>query len=297
MALFGSPLFSLYAIPTAGTFGETVPMISLFAWLRRLIAAAAGLASASGVVLLGCTAAEMSGDPAAAWHGDALRLVLFDTQFGGVWQLQFAIAVLLLVFSVCVPRVSRKRLAVVVALSAALLVSQASIGHASMGTGTSRLFHLTNQSIHLAAAASWLGGLLPLGFLLASARRDESEDWGSLVREALSRFSRLGMLMVVLLLLTGMVNSCLLVGSAETLLGTRYGHVLLLKIGLFAIMVALALVNRFLLVPRIRANPLVPNGSARVMAALWRNVLAEQGLGVFVLTVVSILGTLPPGSK
>jgi copper resistance protein D len=145
MVLFGCTLFSLYAIPGSGTPGEIEPVRRLKSWLHRLVTGAASLALFSGIALLACTAAMMSADPTAVWTGDTLRLVLFNTQFGRVWQWQFAIALVLFFFSLFVRRLSRKGLVVVVSLSGALLVTAASIGHASMGSGTTRLFHLLNQ--------------------------------------------------------------------------------------------------------------------------------------------------------
>jgi copper resistance protein D len=297
MVLFGSSLFSLYAVPRAGTPDEIELARRLNSWLHRLVTGAAGLTLVSGVALLGCTAAAMSGDPAAAWHGDTLRLVVFNTRFGRVWQWQFAIAVLLFLFSLCIRRLYRKRLVVVVASSAALLVTAAWIGHASMGSGAFRLVRLLNQSIHLTAAATWLGGLLSLGFVLAVARRAASEPWASLTRKALSRFSQLGTLVVALLLATGITNSWFLVGSVEALLGTLYGHILLLKIGLFTTMVSFALTNRLRLMPRIEASPTLSSDGKRTMNALCRNVLVEQGLGLCVLAAASLLGALPPGGQ
>jgi copper resistance protein D len=102
------------------------------------------------------------------------------------------------------------------------------------------------------------------------------------------------MLAVALLLVTGIVNSSLLIGSVEALLGTLYGNILLVKICLFTIMVSLALANRLWLMPRIKASPSLRDDGTRIMNALWRNVLAEQGLGLCVLAVVSVLGTMPP---
>ena len=295
MVLFGSPLFSLYAIPGSGSPDEIELARRLNSWLHRLVTVAAGLTLVSGVALLGCTAAAMSGDPTAAWKGDILRLVLFNTQFGWVWQWQFAMALILFLFSLYVRRLSRKGLVVVVSLSGTLLVTAALIGHASMGSGTARFFHLLNQSVHLAAAATWVGGLMPLGFILAGARRPASKPWPSLARNALSRFSQVGMFAVALLLATGIVNSSFLIGSVETLLGTLYGNILLVKICLFTIMVSLALTNRLCFMPRIKASPSLRDDGTRIMNAIWRNVLAEQGLGLCVLAVVSLLGTLPPG--
>jgi putative copper export protein len=56
---------------------------------------------------------------------------------------------------------------------------------------------------------------------------------------------------------------------------------LCLKILLFSVMVVLALINRFRLLPRHRRA---------------RSVLLEQALSFAVLAVVSVLGTWPPAT-
>jgi putative copper resistance protein D len=68
---------------------------------------------------------------------------------------------------------------------------------------------------------------------------------------------------------------------------TPYGRLLALKILLFLILVAIALVNRFWLVPRISRDPVA-------RSALRRAVGFEQGVGRAVLAVVSVLRTWLP---
>ena len=89
---------------------------------------------------------------------------------------------------------------------------------------------------------------------------------------------------------TGALNTLLLVGSTQALVGTPYGRLLGLKILLFLAMVAVALFNRFRLLPRLRRD----TRTSAATAALARSVLCEQGLGFAVLAVVSVLGTWPP---
>ena len=100
----------------------------------------------------------------------------------------------------------------------------------------------------------------------------------------------MGYVAVALLAVTGAINTLLLVGSTRALVSTPYGRLLGLKILLFLAMVAVALFNRFRLLPRLRraAQP------SATIAALARSVLFEQGLGFAILAVVSVLGTWPP---
>jgi putative copper resistance protein D len=100
----------------------------------------------------------------------------------------------------------------------------------------------------------------------------------------------MGYAAVALLAATGALNTMLLVGSTHALVGTPYGRLLGLKILLFLAMVAVALFNRFRLLPRLRWDA----QASAAAAALARSVLREQGLGFAILAVVSVLGTWPP---
>jgi copper transport protein len=61
---------------------------------------------------------------------------------------------------------------------------------------------------------------------------------------------------------------------------------LALKVGLFAAMLGIAAVNRFYLTPRL--------STSRAQRALAGNSLAETGLGLGVLLLVGLLGTMAP---
>jgi putative copper resistance protein D len=67
-----------------------------------------------------------------------------------------------------------------------------------------------------------------------------------------------------------------------------YGQLLILKLGLFGLMLLLAIVNRFWLVPVIAAP------GAKNLRRLRNHVIGEQVLGVFIIALVSVIGTLAP---
>lgn len=85
-----------------------------------------------------------------------------------------------------------------------------------------------------------------------------------------------------------MINSWNLLGGPGDLVATGYGRLLLIKIGLFLAMVAIAAVNRLRLTPRL------PAPAPAALRALRRNSLAETTLGLSVLLVVGALGTMEP---
>jgi len=100
----------------------------------------------------------------------------------------------------------------------------------------------------------------------------------------------MGCIAVALVAITGIANTAIPVGRVDGLTGTAYGRLLLAKIALFLLLLVLAGVNRSILVPRISREGAPLAGTA---ALLW-TIGLEQGLGLAILAIVSILGTWPP---
>ncbi len=283
MLVFGAASFRFYALPEHGGGG----LAAFDLRLARLVAAAALAALLSALALLLCHSAMMAGSPAAALDPGTVAAVLLHTRFGRVWSVHLLLA-LALVLS-CLRAADAVRTPSLI-LAFGLLASLGWVGHAAVGEGPAGIARELNQSLHLLAAGMWLGGLAPLGWLLRAARRADDDALTSLAREALGQFSRMGYAAVGLVALTGMVNSLLLVGSLRALAGSSYGRLLTLKILLFTALVAVALFNRFRLAPRLTREP-------AALARLGRAVAVEQGLGLAILAVVSILGTWPPALR
>jgi copper transport protein len=99
--------------------------------------------------------------------------------------------------------------------------------------------------VHLAAAAFWVGGLVVLGgFLL---RRANERELGAI----LPVWSGWAATAVVSLLVAGLMLAVIEVGTPEALLSTSYGRLLLAKLGLVAVVVAVAAYSRRLVRQRL----------------------------------------------
>lgn len=236
----------------------------------------------SGAVWLALLAAAILGTTLldASVHGGAWT-VLTDTRFGNVAIVRAALA-LLLALLLHWPRTRWLQLGAATAFVAAI----AWIGHAGATPGPAGDVHVAADVLHLLAAAGWLGGLPALAVVLAQARRADRPPWRELAALATARFSWLGVACVGSLAASGAVNSWFLLGGVGDLIATDYGRLLLIKIGLFVVMVAIAAVNRFHLTPYLPAS-----GALR---ALQRNSLTETALGLGVLMIVGALGTMTP---
>src|SRR3546814_3640414 len=71
---------------------------------------------------------------------------------------------------------------------------------------------LSPDIVHLLAAGAWIAAILALGTLLLRAHRSMVRDDAEHLHRALARFATVGTLAVALLVVTGLVNSWLLVG-------------------------------------------------------------------------------------
>ncbi|MGC0376299.1 copper transport protein [Streptomyces sp. SAI-229] len=122
-------------------------------------------------------------------------------------------------------------------VAAGLAASWAMSEHASQGLQPGVAMPV--DVLHLLAVAAWLGGLTTLLVALYRAPADTPVD-----RDAVQRFSRLAFGSVVALVVTGVYQSWRQLGSWSALTDTRYGQLLLAKIGLVVVMVATASVSR-----------------------------------------------------
>jgi putative copper resistance protein D len=131
--------------------------------------------------------------------------------------------------------------------------------------------------------------------LLAAISRIPPMRGAELAQDVARRFSMLGMLGVAVLVLSGIVNAWILVGSFHALLVTEYGKILILKLVIFAFMLAFAAVNRLWLTPRL-ALPAATMGHSDALRQLARNSTIEFALGLAIFAVVGLLGTLHPAA-
>ncbi|GAA3500194.1 hypothetical protein GCM10019016_072990 [Streptomyces prasinosporus] len=122
-------------------------------------------------------------------------------------------------------------------MAAGLAASWAMSEHASQGLQAG--IAMPVDVVHLLAVAAWLGGLAALLVALYRAPADTPVGGG-----AVQRFSRLAFGSVVALVVTGTYQSWRQLGSWSAFTGTRYGQLLLVKIGLVAVLVAIAFFSR-----------------------------------------------------
>jgi copper resistance protein D len=290
ITLAGASFFPLYA---HGRGGGPRPC-GLHRSLQGVLFIAANVALFSGILWFVFAVANMSGTLDGILDPEMLSTVLADTSFGKVWiaRLILTIVIIVVIWSRFESKSGLRPDVVVPVLAAALLVSLAGVGHSQVEEGIAGAIHIVSDAAHLLAAGAWLGGLVPLVLILSTDRRDRGVQPAADLDQVLVSFSGMGYVAVATLIGSGLINSWFLVGSVSNLAKTPYGQILIGKVVLFAGMLALAVSNRFWIVPSLAK---ARTDRLSIWTSRLRNhVLCEQLLGLIVLLIVSVLGTMRP---
>lgn len=275
MLLFGASAF-VWALAPAGLARDLTSAI------RQIAAAAIAVAAITALAWLGLEAGSMGEGWSDVLNPDMLAGVLTDTAFGRIWQWRLG---LVLIFLVAVAMGRHDRWAFIAPASALLLASLGLAGHAIMQTGPVGALHRVNDALHLLVVGAWVGGLVP--FILCVNRFGDAALRSEAVL-ATRRYSTWGHLVVAMVVLTGVVNVALTLHVAPIPFATPYQTLLAAKVVMVVTMIATALFNRYVLVPRLKGE------SSRAVEALKINSIVEIAQATVVVALVSTFGLLEP---
>ncbi|CAH5669224.1 Inner membrane protein YebZ [Klebsiella oxytoca] len=271
MVAFGCLLYGAWWAPAAL---RRLMMQRFYPLMRHLLLASA----LSALLMLMAQGGLMGNGWPDVWQ-PAIWQAVAGTQFGGVWVWQILLAFVALAVVWLKPRRPGRLLLV---LFCAQLLLLAGVGHAAMNDGWLGIVQRTNHALHLFCVASWFGGLLPFIYCLRLAHG----RWRQAAICTMMRFSRYGHLAVAGAIASGAVNALLIQGGLIS--ASPWGRMLLFKFALVAAMVAIALVNRYVLVPRMSA------GGTRAEQLIVRTTQIEIALGALALFAVSLFATWEP---
>jgi putative copper resistance protein D len=300
-------LYTTGAVSLVGVFASLVLVVRAAAraagdigWerLRELDARLLALGKIALAVTLGASVLDLWRQVSVATgaglgeslEGGRILSVLIDTRYGTVWLARTGLLILLAVWlSFADSRDQAGWLALrlqALGLAAASLVLGAMAAHAAAVEGSGVAMAL--DGAHLLATGVWGGGLVPLLLCLRWTRTLPSPVAAA---TATDRFSRIGLIAVTTLSLTGAYAAWEQVGGVPALVGTTYGRWLLLKLALFGTLLPFAARNLLVWRPRLTADE--PT-SERAVATIERNVLAEAGVMACILVVVAVIVLTTP---
>jgi putative copper export protein/mono/diheme cytochrome c family protein len=268
--------------------------------LLRLARVSTAFAVVIGTAWLVVETVVIAGTDDIATTLRALPVVAWQTQFGQ-WLLLRGL-LLLVVLGLLRPR--RAGLAVAPMLGAPMLrapmlgapmlgavllagialLLQPLLGHAGAIGGSVGATLIASEVMHLLAAGAWLGSLLPLFITIGTLPHNAAAT-------ACRSFTPMGLSAVLVLAGTAVLQVTDLMGGMPGLFGTGYGHVALVKLGLFVVLLALAAVNRLALTDRLAGA--APDVARRDMRA---SIAIETVLGAAMVITAGFLATHAPGT-
>ncbi|MFF0715529.1 copper resistance CopC/CopD family protein [Streptomyces bauhiniae] len=186
-------------------------------------------------------------------------------------------------------------------LAVALALTWSAAEHASAGIQVP--LAIASTTLHLLATAAWLGGLAALLLTLRAP---------AVPPQVVTRFSRLALTSVIVLVVTGVYQSWRGLGRWQALTDTTYGRVLLAKLVAVGVLLGAAAWSRRWTgrlsttakvpakVPVLAGAPALPPEPPAAaldlpVRHLRRTVLAEAAVGVVVLVLTTLLTSTLPG--
>jgi len=217
-------------------------------------------------------AASAANVPLGQAFGQPLADLLLRGRFAAIWwpRVGLEVASLLLIAAGGIDGLASE---CALATLPAVLLTSALTSHGAALPGSAGL-GIAIDWLHIVGATAWVGGLVALAAILPVAR-------SLAISSVLTRFARVVLIASMAVLLSGVLQGTLEVGSLSGLLGTPYGELVLIKSALILAMLGLASWNEW----RRRAASL---------AGLQRGVAAELALGVVVFGVAAVLSGTPP---
>jgi copper transport protein len=306
---------AVYAVVRFAAFAALVLLVGGFAFValvwpagaalartRRVLWAAWGLALVSTAVGIPVQGAYSAALPLSKVFSSTVLSGVFDERFGQVWSARLGIlavmgAVLVMLRQGKTARGWNRPILLAGGVAAvALMVTPGLAGHAA--SQDLAALAMVADVIHLLAVSLWLGGLALLAVAVLPRRLPDE------MAAVVPRFSRLAFGSVIAILVTGSFQSWRQVRSVDALTDTTYGRLLIVKVLLFAVLVALGALSRRVVqaryqVPAARLSfgpgtATLGGPDEETVGRLRRAVGAETVIAVVVLAVTALLVNAQP---
>ncbi len=245
--------------------------------VRRLARKVAVIAALIGIVVLalrfGIRAARISGMGLPGAVDPMMLGFVWDSPLGAaaIWRILGELLIVAMLIS--------RTVGLWAGLIGALLiaVSYTFVGHS---LGDPRWILAALLTVHLLAAAFWVGSLAPLHRSIV-----QPDD-----ARLLHRFGKIASIVVAALVLVGVIFAWLMTGSVAALFTTAYGWALLAKLALVSGLMALAALNKWRLVPSLASG--APSAALHLHRSIKIEAVAVLLILIATATLTSI--TTPP---
>ncbi len=305
----GAVAGALWILPAGGSAASKQDVLQLRHRLGTLLGPcliALTFTSLAGLLLRTASMSELP-----VWSVfPVLGTVLVKTHFGQLWLWRAAALLALWILWALQRRHPSAR-----SLSAGGFIALAIIIFTLSGSGhpgDDGLLSLTNlaNTLHIIGAFLWGGGIIAMMVIILPALLRSRAAARELIALTSLRLSTLASIALALVLVPGLYNAWLLVGSWRGLWENLYGQLLLAKIALAGIMAALGAFNRYVYVPAIQRHAGLPeprillplprfmhtHNDADSPTHFLRNLYVEAALLIGILALAAALSQQTPAA-
>jgi copper transport protein len=272
--------------------------------LEGLVRAGLAATAAATAIVLVLQASLVSELREQTVNADAFESV-FQTTFGQWYVIRYPIIVGLLIL--LYRRVSERSLSGAgdssrapnlvwwgtwLILGAGLLATSSLAGHAA--AAAPRYAVVVNDVVHLCAGATWFAGIVTLCVVLPDAwRRADVPRRLDVLAPAVGRFARVALVSIAIVAATGTLNSFAHLRSWRDLADSGYGRTLIVKLGIFLVVLMLGTVNHWYIARRLERARAVSEPS-NLPKLFRRTIAAELVAAVAIMAVTGVLVGLAP---
>lgn len=249
-AAMGAAAGALWILP-ASSNDQAAPLLGeLRLRLWRLLGLCLPLLTIAALLELMLRTATMSETPLQEAYTQ-IGTVLLKTHYGDLWLWRMgALLLLWVVWGVQRRRLDKQifsALGVFALLAIAFTLSTA--GHA----GDDGMFTWVNaaNTLHIIGAFLWGGGIVASASIVLPLllRSEHAAQGRALIAVTSLRLSTLAAVALAMVVIPGVYNAWLLIGSWDRLVTTSYGQILIAKVSLVGVMALLGALNRYRYVP------------------------------------------------
>ena len=281
LLLFGTLGFLLLADPASNP-----ALTRLRRHLTSLSAATAILVCLAGLSVL---AVQIETVPQqGVTDSELLGRLLFESRFGAVWLARWGLLVCaaILLATIVFLRDSLPSAPQLITTWALVGISLALAPLSSHSVTLEPAWpSLIAHSLHLLAAGSWLGGLLPMAFGVSMATRGRPEMLGPL-SGGIERFSTLALPAMIIIVSSGAWIAFAQIETVPALLATPYGMGVIAKTIVLAAVLILAARLRRKLLPRLTSESTLPRKFVSHLALEWTMAMTIVLLAVWLASRV-----------
>jgi len=266
---------------------------------------AVGSMVAEGYLLVVYSATALGTGVFAVLHDTSgIGTVLSGTRFGSLIQYRGALLFVLFALgawqflaefgSAAAPRPAAPTGRPVPAALMTLAIVGVLWGLSTQGHASQAPFHVIQELadvVHVGAAAIWIGGLALTLVVIWRLPKALPGSGVAIATDVLAQFSRVALISVAAIVLTGTIRSFGELSTPTQLWSTTYGQCILIKIGLLGVAGLVALRNRRITLTLERR----PTAHPKALAIVRNAAVAELAIALAILVVAALLVAEVPG--